>query len=101
MQALTRLTLREQAELLHGLVREHPGVLADVAGFEPWRARVVAGGDTREPARHHLVALVGRGDVDAQRDGRGLQRARAGPDRRGRQRGRFLADEVVPLRSIA
>ena len=65
-QTLTRLTLREQAELLDGLIREHPGVLADVAELEPRRVRVDAVGDAREAARHDLVALARRRDVDAQ-----------------------------------
>ena len=40
VQALVRLALREQAELLDRLIRKHPGVLADVAGLEPRRARI-------------------------------------------------------------
>jgi hypothetical protein len=35
MQALIRLALREQAELLDRVVRKKPGVLADVAELEP------------------------------------------------------------------
>ena len=97
MQAQVRLPLREQAELLHGLVRQHPRVLADVAGFEPRRERVGALRNAREAARHDLIALVRGGHVHAQRNGRRLQRVRARPDRRRRQRGRFLAHEVVAV----
>ena len=40
VQSLVRLPLREQAELLDGLIRQDPGVLAHVAGLEPRRARI-------------------------------------------------------------
>src|SRR5262245_44665673 len=48
MQPLARLPLREKTELLDGLIREHPGVLADVSKLEPLRVRVDAVADARK-----------------------------------------------------
>ena len=95
VQALIRLALREQAELLHRLIGQHPGVLAHVAGFEPRRTRIGPDRDPRQPPRHHLVAVLGGGHVDAQGDRCGLEAARTGPGRRHRQRRGLLTDEIV------
>jgi hypothetical protein len=97
VQALAGLPLREQTELLDGLIRQHPRVFADVAELEPRRMRIRAVGDPREAARHHLVTLARRRDIDPQQHRRCPQRARARPRRRQRQRQRLLADELVTV----
>src|SRR5688572_5530893 len=97
MQALIRLALCKQAELLDWLVREKPGVLADVAELEPRGVRVDTVADTSQAARHDFVPLAGRGDVDAQQHGSRAQRAGARPGRRDRQRNRLLTEELVAV----